>query len=78
MTTKNFWIESLERAVKTAAQSALSAMGMEAINVLTVDWIQVVGLAGGGFVLSILSSIASAGVGSDESPSLVDEGYRNG
>lgn len=75
MLTASFWIAALERGAKTAAQSVLSvwAVGDGMLNVLTVDWALGAGVAGGGFVLSLLSSIASAGLGPAGSPSLVSE-----
>lgn len=76
MNRKEFWIGALERAAKTAAQSVISvwAVGDGMLNVLTVDWSLGAGVAGGGFLLSLLSSIASARVGPAGSPSLVGEG----
>lgn len=74
MTTKRFWIATGERAAKTAAQTALavSTLGM-GFNAFVVNWGDVAGVALGGAVVSILTSIASSGVGGDGSPSLVGE-----
>ena len=63
---------SLERATKTVAQTALALIGAGALNVLTADWQQILGVSLGAGVLSILTSIASAQV-SGGSPSLVKE-----
>jgi hypothetical protein len=54
----------LERATKTAAQSALLVVGADQTNVLSTDWAQVLGFAAGGFVLSVLTSVATSGFGS--------------
>jgi hypothetical protein len=62
----------VERAVKSAAQSALLAFGADKIDVLHADWQTVLGFAGGGFVLSVLTSLASSGVG-NSGPSLTTE-----
>ena len=71
MTTR-FVRETLERAVKTAAQSALLLIGADQVNALAVDWPQVGAFALGGFVLSVLTSIASRPLGGDDgSPSVV-------
>ncbi len=40
-TTSKFWADSAERAVKTAAQSALGVLGAGALGVLEVDWANV-------------------------------------
>jgi hypothetical protein len=68
----HFWRFALERAIKTFAQTALALLGAGALNVLTVDWSQALGVSAGAAVLSILTSVASAGV-SGGSPSLVKE-----
>jgi uncharacterized membrane protein YfbV (UPF0208 family) len=68
----HFWKFALERSIKTFSQTALALFGAGALNVLTVDWQQVIGVSVGAAVLSILTSVASAGV-SGGSPSLVKE-----
>ena len=72
MLTKYFWFDAAERAIKTAAQSALLILGAEQLNALTVDWVGLLGYALGGALLSLLSSLASTRVGFPDSPSLVD------
>jgi ABC-type lipoprotein release transport system permease subunit len=50
----------VERAVKTAAQTALTVLGADQLNLLNVDWETVVGLSGGAALLSVLTSLASS------------------
>lgn len=50
----------IERAVKTAAQTALTVLGADQLNVLHVDWETVAGLSGGAALLSVLTSLASS------------------
>ena len=69
MFNKVFWLESTERAVKTLAQFIIGSAG--ALNVFTVDWRTNIGLALGGALLSYATSIVSAGVTKEHSPSLV-------
>ena len=72
MFCKRFVLETLERAVKTGAQSALLIFGADQINALSADWVNVAGFALGGFVLSVLTSVASKPLGPDTgSPSVV-------
>ena len=71
MTDRFFWIDTAERAVKTAAQSALLAIGADQLNALAADWQTVAGFALGGGVLSILTSLASLKVGPEDSPRVV-------
>lgn len=61
--TKAYLYAVLERAVKTAAQAALLVLGADQINALTASWADVGGFAAGGFVLSVLSSLATSGFG---------------
>jgi hypothetical protein len=69
--TAQFWKETAERAVKTAAQSALLVIGADQMNALTADWGDVAGFASGGAILSVLTSLASSKWGPPDSPSLV-------
>ena len=57
-----FWKDTSERAAKSAAQAGILALGGGAVNVLALDWATFVGATGGGALLSVLTSIASAGL----------------
>lgn len=61
MWTTDFWRDALERAIKTAAQSAILGGGFTSVtaNALLFDWVALGGFAAGGFVLSALSSVGS-------------------
>lgn len=61
---KAFALATFERATKTAAQSALLVFGADQVNALHASWGDVGGFAAGGFVLSVLTSVASSGFGS--------------
>lgn len=52
----------LDRAVKTAAQSALLTIGADQVNALDADWRLVGGMALGGALLSLLTNVAERGV----------------
>jgi len=62
--TRAFWNFALERAVKTAAQSAALVVGASAIgNGISIDALnpfEIAYFAAGGFVLSVLTSVATA------------------
>jgi hypothetical protein len=61
-----FWRESAERATKTAAQALILAVGAsEGFDLFALDWRNAIGVAAGGFVLSILTSLASAPFGGE-------------
>lgn len=70
---KLYWLAVLERAVKTAAQSAILILiaGQAAegqVDSLAVDWLTVLSFFLGGFVLSILTSLATSGFGREHPP----------
>jgi hypothetical protein len=69
--TNDFWLQAAERAVKTFAQTAVALIGAGVLNVLATDWQQLVGVSLGAAVLSVFTSVASAKVHDDDSPSLV-------
>ncbi len=74
MFTKAFWVASIERAIKSAAQVTILVLGQDVtgVDLCSVDLANGASFAGGGFVLSVLTSIVSAQVGPKDSPSLVD------
>ena len=71
MWTQTFWRQALERAIKSLAQSMILAFAGSEVNVLTLDWKTLLGAGLGGMLLSLLTSIASVGIGPSDSPSLV-------
>lgn len=72
MQTRAYVKAVAERAVKTAAQSALLVLGADQINAIHVSWAEVGGFAAGGFILSVLTSLATSGFGG-EGPSATTE-----
>lgn len=71
MFSRRFVREVLERAVKTAAQFALVSGVAEWTSVISADWSLVAGAAGAGFVVSVLTSLASLPLGESGSASVV-------
>jgi hypothetical protein len=71
--TATFWLETLERALKSSAQFIIGAWGVgdAVFNLCPMDWTVAAGAAATGFTLSVLTSIASAPIGRKASPSLV-------
>lgn len=61
LTSKDFWAASLERAVTAFAAALLAAVGSNEIGVLDIDWTASASLAATTAVISILTSIVSAG-----------------
>lgn len=73
MFTKTFALKALERAVKTAAQAVLTVwlVGDQIANALTFDYQLGLGVAAGGAIVSVLTSIISEPFGEEGTPSLV-------
>ena len=71
MWTIGFWKESVERAIKTAAQTAVAFFVVGETGVADVDWATVAGIAAVAALVSVLTSLASAPFGPADSPSLV-------
>lgn len=72
MWTLGFWKQVAERAIKTAAQAALAFFVVGQTVFADVNWLAVAGAAGVGAIASVLTSIASIGVGQPDSPSAVE------
>jgi hypothetical protein len=69
--TTAFWIASLERAIKTAAQVLIAQIGTDAVGVTNLDWPQMLGITATAVVLSLLTSVASDHIGPEPGPSIV-------
>jgi hypothetical protein len=69
--TRIFWTQALERAAKSAAQALVGMWTLDRFDVLHADWPLAAGIAGGAAVLSLLTSVISAPVSPQHSPSLV-------
>jgi hypothetical protein len=74
MFTGTFWKQAFERAVKTAAQAFATAavLGDPVTSVLSLDWKAAFGIAGAAALASLLTSVATSGVGAPNSPSAVE------
>lgn len=59
---RDYWTETVDRAAKTAAQSAVLVIGADQVNALDADWRLVAGFAAGGAVLSVLTTIGQRGL----------------
>lgn len=71
MFIKQFWIDATERALATAAQVAIVAIGGQSADKVVEGWSVVLGAALLGAVLSILKSIVASQTGDSNTASLV-------
>lgn len=70
-----FWKDAIERSLKTGAQFVIGGLGLSEagpVNAFDLDWQLGVGFALAGLALSLLTSIASAGVGARGTASLTN------
>ena len=77
MFTYRFWQLTIERAIKTFAQSLAAIFSAAGLGLLTVPWSASLSTAGMAAVLSVLTSMASAPVGEPNSPSLLPAAPRS-
>lgn len=75
MFTAAFWRGAADRSVKSAAQTLLLLWGADAgFDLLNIQPLPALGLAGGAAVLSLLTSIVSAPAGDPGTTSLIPGG----
>lgn len=72
LATKLFWKDAAERAIKTFAQALVALLGAGAVDVLQVNWGDRLSVSVGAALISVLTSIASAGAGSNSASLVVD------
>ena len=70
--TGRFWLAALERALKTYAQALVAMIGANAVAITDLDWPQLLSVSGTAALVSLLTSVASVGIG-NPGPSLADE-----
>ncbi|WP_309132626.1 holin [Brevibacterium sp.] len=58
LVTREFWAATADRVAKTGAQSAITLIGAEAVNIVSLDWAEILGITATMMLLSVLSSIA--------------------
>ena len=67
------WLrDAIERALKSAAQAIVLALGAsQGFDLFAADWQNVAGIAAGATVLSVLTSVISAPLGAKGSASVL-------
>ena len=71
MFTTSFWKSAAERAIKTVAQALIAVLAATTFDWFSADWQAIAGTAATAGVLSLLSSIASAGIADKGTPSII-------
>lgn len=77
MFTTTFWLDTVERAVKTFAQALIATIAV-GTPIFDLAWGEGLGIAATATVVSVLTSIASTGVGDKGTASALPGEPRNG
>lgn len=64
--SKAFWVDTFDRAVSTVAQAAVAVLTANVTGLLDVDWVQILSVSGLAGAVSVLTSVAFRGKGSEE------------
>lgn len=64
LTTGAFWGATIERAVSTAAQSAIGVLTAAQANLAEIDWQAGLTIVGVATALSVLKAVAAVNIGS--------------
>lgn len=69
MAVRDYYTDLVDRAVKTAAQAAVLSIGVESaqVDALAVDFVLMGGMALGGALLSVLTTVGQRGIFGRES-----------
>jgi hypothetical protein len=66
------WLkDAAERAVKTFAQALLALMGAAPLNIIDLNWGDMLGVSATATVVSVLTSVVSVGLGDKGTASAV-------
>jgi hypothetical protein len=69
MWSGKFWRDASERTVRTMAQTLLALLGNQVVNVVALDWAQIMSITVGAGIVAVLTAIVATGVGDHESAS---------
>lgn len=58
-TSKAFWLETVERMIRTFAQALIGALGTGALGILDVDWAGALSIAAMATLLALLTAVAT-------------------
>jgi hypothetical protein len=71
MFTSAFWALTVERAIKSFAQSLTALLSAKGLGLVDANWLPALSAAGMVAVLSVLTSVASLQIGPRDNPSVV-------
>ena len=73
MRTRKFWEDAGERVIRTMAQALLALMGTDALGIVGLDWAQMLSVAAGAGIMSLLTAIVATGIGDKGTAQLLRE-----
>jgi len=73
MGSVKFWRDAGERVVRTMAQALLALMGTDALGIVGLDWAQMLSVAAGAGIMSLLTAIVATGIGDKGTTQLLKE-----
>ncbi|KQB85016.1 holin [Corynebacterium oculi] len=76
MWTKGFWVDTVERAIKTLAQALIAVLAV-GTPIYDLAWGESLGIAATAAVISVLTSIVSVGVGETDTAAALPRGERD-
>jgi len=56
--SKQFWVDTFDRAVATVAQASIAVLTAGVTGLLTVEWVEIASIAGLAGLVSVLTSVA--------------------
>lgn len=69
----SFWNDTLQRALRTFAQTLVALWAGTGVNLWHADWVDALGLAGGAALVSVLMSVDRSSTTSTPAAPTVDE-----
>ena len=69
MWSAKFWRDAGERTVRTMAQTLLALLGNQVVNVVALDWGQIMSITVGAGLIAVCTALVATGVGDHESAS---------
>jgi len=73
MRSRKFWEDAAERTIRTMAQALLALMGTDALGIVGLDWPQMLSVAAGAGIMSLLTAIVATGIGDKGTAQLLKE-----
>jgi len=71
MTSRIFWADAVERAIKTAAQTGVALLTVEGTSLLELNWEQFWSAIALAAIVSVMTSLGSSKTGDTSSASLL-------